>query len=495
MNSRVIARFVGALIGIAAVAGSVWWFTHDPAPDGIYAAYTIVAPSSVAESQVVARALVAANGECPKVRTTGVNGFSDLDMTPRLPGPNAAPAFSQILACSVSLPTGLTKASINGNVIPASMPSSVQKIGMFADSGCRMDESRVQVCNDKDKWPLAQIAGRIAAEKPDLIIDPGDYVYREIRCPEKFASDCGGTIGPMKGFPFSETDLGWVQEFFEPAAALFPVAPIAFLRGNHEDCGRAGNGWFLYLDPFPGSETTCDPYITDEGLEVAVPQTTPAWTFDARIRDGRTLRVAMVDSAYGSDRQLTSWVDSQRGIYKQADALTKPQPGVESWLTTHRPLFAVISSTLMPKDDPLTDPWTSDSQMVASYGLLSHYDMVLASHIHYAQVTQIPGQPAAVILGNGGAFLEPLTGYSLPKYGPLTKGDGTPLVAGVTPYPNASFLWTNVQYGYAIATPRTGAGEWTITQHDFDGSRSAVCSLAKRTISCDAQAGTISTPN
>ena len=37
----------------------------------------------------------------------------------------------------------------------------------------------------------------------------------------------------------------------EPMSPMFPVAPIAFLRGNHEDCGRAGNGFFLYLDPHP----------------------------------------------------------------------------------------------------------------------------------------------------------------------------------------------------------------------------------------------------
>lgn len=484
MNSRVTAIVVGACIALASLAGTVWWFAHDVAPQPLYAAYTIVAPTSVAESQVVARALTRAEDECPSVSGYGANGFVEIAMTPRLPGPNAAPAFSQIVACSASLPLGLRSASINGKSIPAAMPSSVDKIAMFADSGCRMDQYRIQDCNNANKWPLAQIAGRIAAQKPDLIIDPGDYVYREIRCPEKFVNECGGTIGPMDGFPFSETDLGWVQEFFDPAAALFPVAPIAFLRGNHEDCGRGGNGWFLYLDPFPGSETTCDPYITDEGLEATVPQTTPAWSFDAVISDGRMLRLAMVDSAYGSDRSLTSWVDQQRVIYQQADALTRPNPSVESWLVTHRPIFAIISSTLLPKDDPLADKWTSDGQMVASYGLLGNYDMILASHNHYAQVTQIPGQPAATILGNGGALLEPATGYEVPSYGPLARGDGAPLVPGLAPYPNASFQWTNVQYGYAIASPNQSRGSWTISHFNFDGERSATCALSQRTISC-----------
>jgi hypothetical protein len=484
MNSRLVAIIVGAFLGLASLAGTAWWFARDVAPQPLYAAYTIVAPTSVAESQVVARALIRAEDDCPPVRTNGENGFLEIEMTPRLPGPNAAPAFSQIVACSASLPLGINSASINGKSIPAAMPSSVEKIAMFADSGCRMDEYRIQDCNNADKWPLAQIAGRIAAEQPDLIVNPGDYVYREIRCPEKFTNECGGTIGPMEGFPFSETDLGWIQEFFDPAAALFPVAPIAFLRGNHEDCGRGGNGWFLYLDPFPGTETTCDPYITDEGLEAAVPQTTPAWSFDAPIANGRILRLAMVDSAYGSDKSLTPWIEKQRVIYQQADSLTRPTQAVESWLVTHRPLFARISTTLMPKDDPLAEPWTSDGQMIAAYGLLGNYDMILASHNHYAQVNQIPGQPAATIIGNGGALLEPKTGYEPPTYGPLTNGDGTPMVPGLAPYPNASFQWTNVEYGYAIARPNSTRGSWTIAHFNYDGNLAATCGLAQRQISC-----------
>lgn len=485
MSSRVLAIVIGAVIGIASVAASIWWFTHDPQPPRTYAAFTIVAPTSVAESQVVARALVASTEHCPSVKAYGESGFTEIQMSPRLPGPNAAPAFSAIVACSASLPVGLHSASINGHKIPAAMPSSINKIGLFADSGCRLDKYKVQDCNDPDGWPLAQIAGRIAAEQPDLIIDPGDYIYREVKCPDDRQNECGGTIGPMNGMPFSESDIGWVQEFLQPAAALFPVAPIAFLRGNHEDCGRAGNGWFLYLDPFPGSETLCDPYIGEDGLETASPQTTPAWTFDAVVRPGRTLRIAMVDSAYGTDREVTPWIDKQRVIYQQAAASTTPTNGVESWLVTHRPLFALISTTLLPKNDPNAEPWTSDGQMIASYGLLGTYDMILSSHDHDAQVTQIPGQPAAVILGNGGALLEPATGYDLPAHGPLAKPNGSPLVPGITPYPNASFLWTRVQYGYAIAQPGTAPGTWTIRHFDFDGTPSASCGLASRTISCN----------
>jgi hypothetical protein len=49
------------------------------------------------------------------------------------------------------LPVGLISASINGHIIPASMPSSVNRIGLFADSGCRLDEDQIQACNDINK--------------------------------------------------------------------------------------------------------------------------------------------------------------------------------------------------------------------------------------------------------------------------------------------------------------------------------------------------------
>lgn len=493
MTKKVVAPIaVAAAVLVAVIGGVVWWRSTDSAaPRRVYAAFTLVAPTQVSQSQLLARVLVDAKGGCPQVDATGSDGPIEIPMTPRLPGPNAAPVFSAILACSAVLPVGLESATIEGRVIPAAMPSEVRTIAMFADSGCRIDDSRVQNCNDPNEWPLPKIAENIVAAKPDLIFDPGDYVYREIACPEKYADRCAGTLGPADGFPFSETDLGWVQEFFDPVQAIFPIAPIAFLRGNHEDCGRGGNGWFLYLDVFPDSMTTCDPVVTESGLKAPPPQTTPAWTFEVPVAKGRNLRVAMVDSAYGTDRELTPWIESQRTMYQQAFDLSPPSPGVETWLQTHRPIFGMVSMNLMPKDDPLVDPWTSDGQMVASYGLIDRYDLLISSHLHLAQVIQVPGQPASIVVGNGGALVEPATGYVVPPFGPLARMDGSRMVSTLEPYPRPTLVWTRVEYGYAIATAGSAAGEWTIDQYDFDGSRSLACTLAQRTISCpDAKSTT-----
>ena len=491
MNRRLVVAVVAAA-GIVAAGGLLWWRSTDSgARRHVYAAFTIVAPQQVSDSQLVARVLIDAKGGCPQIDAVGADGRMQLDMTPRLPGPNAAPAFSTIVACSASLPTGLTSASIVGHSIPAAMPAQVRTIAMLADTGCRIDDSRVQACNDPNEWPLQQIAEHIVAAKPDLILDPGDYVYREIACPDKYIDRCAGTLGPAAGFPFSETDLGWVQEFFDPVQSILPIAPIAFLRGNHEDCGRGGNGWFLYLDVFPDSMTTCDPVVTDKGLKAAPPQTTPAWTFEVPVTTGRTLRIAMVDSAYGTDRELTPWIDQQRTMYQQAYDLSAPRPGVETWMESHRPVFGMVSMTLMPKNDPLVDPWTSDGQLVASYGLLDRYDLLISSHLHLAQVIQVPGQPASVVVGNGGALVEPATGYVVPPFGPLARMDGSRMVSTLEPYPRPTLVWSRIEYGYAIATAGALAGEWTIDQYDYDGARSLACSLAARTISCpDARSTT-----
>jgi len=278
MKRSTIGAVIGVLVLVIASIGLAVWFGSgdDPADRRVYAAFTIVAPRSVSESQLVARALVDPAGGCPVVNAVNADGRLRIPMSPRLPGPLAAPAFSDILACSAPLPTGLLVASIEGDRIPESMPTEVRTIGIFADSGCRVDESRVQDCNDPDEWPLEKIVGNIVAAQPDLIFDPGDYVYREVQCPANRLDRCGGTIGPIPGFPFSESDRGWIQEFFEPAQAMFSVAPIAFLRGNHEDCARAGNGWFLYLDPFEDSMTTCEPVMKDGEFVAAPAQTTPS---------------------------------------------------------------------------------------------------------------------------------------------------------------------------------------------------------------------------
>ncbi len=75
------------------------------------------------------------------------------------------------------------------------------------------------------------------------MIHVGDYVYRETPCPE------GNTT--CAGSPWGYGWDVWNADFFEPAAPLLANAPWLVVRGNHENCARAGEGWLRFLDPLP----------------------------------------------------------------------------------------------------------------------------------------------------------------------------------------------------------------------------------------------------
>ena len=86
------------------------------------------------------------------------------------------------------------------------------------------------------RWPAAA-----AKFKPDLVIHVGDYLYRESACPP-------GNQG-CAGSPWGDNWTTWKADFFDPAAPLLAAAPIVLVRGNHEDCKRAGPGWTRLQGP------------------------------------------------------------------------------------------------------------------------------------------------------------------------------------------------------------------------------------------------------
>ena len=77
--------------------------------------------------------------------------------------------------------------------VPASLPSKIDRIAAFGDVGCRVTTKLVQNCASPADWPMAKIASRIAAEKPDVIFFTGDFLYREANCPAADIAKCGGS--------------------------------------------------------------------------------------------------------------------------------------------------------------------------------------------------------------------------------------------------------------------------------------------------------------
>lgn len=449
---------------IAAAAATLALATAAGATPSPIAAYSLAAPTSVAQSGLVARAVVPAGSACPSLMADG----RALPMQWRRAAPNTGAAFVPVLVCNRVIPRGTRSASVGGLAIPAAMPRRVQRIGIFDDSGCRILTGAVtQDCANDRAWPLARISRRVAASRPDVVLVPGDFFYRESTCPSADQALCAGSPPPVGGMPFTDQAYGWIADALLPMQPVLRAAPLIVSRGNHEDCWRGGNGYMLFMDPMPGTWDDCAPVPGPDGRMVAPQIATAPYAIDLPVSKGRTLRLVITDSAPGSDTRVTSAAAVMAPRFAQAARLAAPAPGRESWLVTHRPPFGYVSSTLVK---PGGSPWAGDI-VAATAGTLGNYRMIVSGHLHFAQAVQIPGQPGQLVLGNGGTELDPPTGYELPSTGP-------------TGYPAPSWAWTLVEFGYAIARPAAAPGRWTLRLRDMDGRRQATCGLSGRRLRC-----------
>jgi len=467
----IAVRFAGALVvAVSAVTPAVAT-TSSP-----IAAYSIAAPTSVAASGLVARAVVPAGATCPDLVVDG----RALRTKARLAGPTTGAAFAPIMACERVMPRGASSASFGGLTIPAAMPARVRTLVMFGDSGCRIKGTIVQNCASTTDWPLARIARRISATKPDVIAFTGDFLYRESACPATLQDACGASPAPLGGMPFTDSAYGWMADVLMPMAPMLRTAPIVAVRGNHEACFRGGNGFFMLMDPRPDTADICAPTQAANGaLVAATPNPTAPYAIDLPISGTRTTRLVVTDSADGDDSAVTSTAALLRPRYAQAAALAAPRAGRESWLVTHHPIFGLAA----PDPTDAGPQWTSADQEAASFGLLGNYRMIVGSHIHLAEAVQIPGQPGQIVIGNGGSSLYPAP-TAIPAYGPLASPNGTPLDSSLAPYPTATRMWAQSKFGYAVATPGSASGKWAITLRDDAGRVFGTCTLSGRALTC-----------
>jgi len=202
-------------------------------------------------------------------------------------------ALFPVSSCEHQFPVGTTSPGTSA-VINAALPGGTQgitlplpkanpqRIVIIGDTGCRLQtDNGTQSCNDPNPegtdtpYPFAAIAALAAAQNPDLVIHVGDWDYRDNECPAGLGFNCGGS--PW-GFGWDT----WEADVFAPAAPLLAAAPWIMNRGNHEQCNRAGQGWYRYLDtqPFDTADVhTCDnPAYDDPGTTstATTPNTTCA---------------------------------------------------------------------------------------------------------------------------------------------------------------------------------------------------------------------------
>jgi hypothetical protein len=237
-------------------------------------------------------------------------------------------AVFDVLKCEARWPVGAQHARVAGHVVPAPR-SAINRIVIIADTGCRMkaSENAFQPCNDPVKWPVAQVASSAAALKPDLVIHIGDIPYRESPCPEGNA----GCANAAWGYGFD----AWQADFFKPAQPLLAAAPWVFVRGNHEACSRAGQGWFRFIDAQPWTlSRSCNDPAHDNDADYSEPYAVPV--------DAQSQFIIYDSSRTSGKSFLTTDLSYSKYTAQLATVNQLAQQRPNSFFMSHHPLLAVV---------------------------------------------------------------------------------------------------------------------------------------------------------
>ena len=378
-------------------------------------------------------------------------------------GANSKPSIFPVLTCELKLPENAVRANISGTEIP--MPkANPRRIVVLGDSGCRMKkaDNAWQACNDNEAWPFRAVANAAAAMAPDLVIHVGDYHYRENECPPEIA----GCQGSPWGYGWDT----WQADFFDPASALLAAAPWVVARGNHEECRRAGQGWFRFLDPRPfDAQRNCNEASNDllgnftQPYAVPVSRDLQLIVFDSAVSGGAPLNPKKSRDAYA----FTQFHHQ----FTQVDELAG-KPGVNSIFINHHPILAYASY------DRVTVRGGSPAllSVMNSIHPLAYYPatvkLALHGHVHlFEAINFSSNHPATIVSGMGGDELS----YRLPDPFPVNVGPAE----GVT----LESITHSDQFGFVVMDKQENS--WQISAFDHRGLLKTTCTLVGSKLRCD----------
>ena len=299
---------------------------------------------------------------------------------------------------------------------------------------------------DLSDWPLRTLMNRAVGEDPDVLIHMGDFIYRQGPCPypNNNNASCSG-INLSRRYSFNgsndereimnfvpgswgDTFWTWWADFFYPSLEALSSVPWIALRGNHESCSRAGNGWFLLLsaDPYPvdaigGSH--CLDYT--EPRKISFQDEQFLVIDDSGIEpkdhgfDGLQFVEGDCPTEMGSDLPspevmnrflATNPEQDCEHIYAQLDTFTHyfervREMSVESdkmnFYLGHRPIFGIAcnDTKLLSMD------WTLQCSLACS--TFDYISALFSGHMHWRETISFANNllPPQIVVGHGGTDL------------------------------------------------------------------------------------------
>ena len=457
-------------IALAASAVALLGAAVDPAAaspgSAILARYVVLGEDGVAQARVIT-----ADAACPAIRVDGrsapMNVRAAAATLAQRPTASAAalskPSEFPVTVCEASLPRGVRAASVLGRALP--LPKAeARRILVIGDTGCRLKaaDKAYQACNDPDAYPFGRIARSAAAWKPDLIVHVGDYEYRETPCP---ANQAGCAASPW-GYGWD----AWDADFFIPGAPLLAVAPLVLARGNHEDCARAGQGWFRLLDPRPlAAGRDCNDPTRDLETDDSAPYAVPL---------GGGAQIVVMDLSAAPNTALKPG-DPRLALYRADFQALKALAGhaATTLMVTHKPILgfgaeaAIAGGKLFGGNPAILSAFALEDPALLPKGV----DVLLAGHIHlWEQVSFSSDHPSQFITGFSGTQEDVVP---LPERLPA---DARPAPGAI---PDAFSSWT-AGFGY-MTLERTGPRAWRALVRDVEGKVVNRCRIQGRHSSCE----------
>jgi hypothetical protein len=451
--------------------------TQSTEPKILYAWVQMLPDTKDGKSRgLLARAIFAEGSRCPGVQ----EGGRALPM--RQITPPVRSAFPVVL-CEAEL-DGDTPAQIGERKLPV-RPAEPNDIVVIGDTGCRITYySQEQSCGDSENWPFIKNARRAAADitPQSFVLHLGDLHYREHACADNNPY-CGGS-------PYGDNWQTWEADFFAPADRLLRAAPWIVMRGNHENCQRAGAGW-LFFFALPGQRTNSD--ACEDNIRMA--------KYSIGETDGGKSRprlLAVMDTSNEGSR-FGKTKERDDGYLKSLDELGAA--GSEIWLAVHQPLWLRAMSGYTDGNKK-SGEGEGVCEKLREYDVLSGIRkrfeatagkrlarLVLAGDTHVFQFFRptTAEMPIQIVAGNGGTQLDKLHARAEPA-APCPEVDDngeikaaaiveTKLEQEVKSFAVTGTAQTFARFGYTVLH-RAGP-IWSARQFDVDGVQFSQCDFSE----------------